>query len=490
MSDTYDLLRALSELAYRLYTLNMTQAAADYDYLVDWMKSPSFNNGVHLPPHPAGKNTIDKYSSNCPIPYYITEDVAPGCLNVVEAVDALKGIKSILAELKSGTEDSIEVTAIEAYETYTGDLITVLNGEQPTHTVDFNEPISMSSNSRIDEIYSDGKLLTYDFTKSYKVTKYLNASTGEWEDNYTTNPDGEIVGPLYLTLDRDYKSGAKEAGNLALKNISSRELSISSFEYEVVDSGRLQACFSTNELRDDGQIKLSMTIQPGEYAIVCSPVYDEEDEDDSVAVVVEYEEYTSYDGVRYRDGSSGAFNSEKFDDKSLVLGKEYIPARDMYALAIHNTSNASIKIKDFEYTKKAIRVLTIVAPDEAIGEYCSIDAMYNGNIVNPNWSLSPEGPTISNGKLSFSDSGEYTLSASYSGLTVEKKIKLEYKQGWKTKTTIDESGDYPVANTTITDDSGNQESETIVYIDGEPMNIGFDISSCSAVGGVYQFSPL
>lgn len=477
MSDTYDLLRALSELAYRLYTLNMTQAAADYDYLVDWMKSPSFNNGVHLPPHPAGKNTKDEYSSNCPIPYYTTEDVAPGCLNVVEAVDALNGIKSILAKLKSGTEDSIEVTAIEAYETYTDDLIMVLTGEEHTHTVDFNESISMDSNSRIDKIYSDGKLLTYDFTKSYRVTKYLNASTGEWEDNYTTNPDGEIVGPLYLTLDRDYKSGAKEAGNLALKNVSSGELSISSFEYEVVNSGRLQACFSTNELRDDSQIKLSMTIQPGEYAIVCSPVYDEEDEDDSVAIVVEYEEYTSYTGVRYRDGNSGAFNSEKFDNKSLVLGKEYIPARDMYALAIHNTSNASIKIKDFEYEKKAIQVLTIVAPDEVVGDGCSIDAMYNGNIVNPSWSLSPEGPTITNGKLSFSDSdnGEYTLSASYSGLTVEKKIKLEYKQGWKTKTTIDESGDYPIANTTITDDSGNQESETIIYIDGEPMNIGFDI---------------
>lgn len=129
MSKTSDLLRALSELAYRLQTLNMAQAAADYSYLVDWMKSPLFNNGVHLPPHPAGKSTKDEYSSNCPIPYYVQNGIADDCLSIAEAIDVLSGIKSILAEIKSSTEDIDEIIAIDAFDKYTSDLITILTGK-------------------------------------------------------------------------------------------------------------------------------------------------------------------------------------------------------------------------------------------------------------------------------------------------------------------------------------------------------------------------
>jgi hypothetical protein len=119
--------------------------------------------------------------------------------------------------------------------------------------------------------------------------------------------------------------------------------------------------------------------------------------------------------------------------------------------------------------------LVIVSPDTITGESGNIQALYDNVEVSPEWSVSPEGPTISDGEIYFTEDGVYTLQATYEGLVVTKSITLIYKAGWSTETVIDDSGDYPVATTTTTDDSGNIEQEKVAYIDGEPVNIGFDI---------------
>lgn len=127
-----------------------------------------------------------------------------------------------------------------------------------------------------------------------------------------------------------------------------------------------------------------------------------------------------------------------------------------------------------------IHTLIIVCGDTITGESGNLQAFYDNIEVNPVWSISPSGPIISSNIISFTDDGTYILTASYKGLTVTKVIKLEYKQGWSTETEIDDSGDYPVATTTTTDDSGNIEQEKVAYIDGEPVNIGFDIEPADA----------
>lgn len=252
----------LHEYAIRLKKLGLLQIAGDIDYLIAWLKSPEFNNGFHLPPHPAGENTYDEYSHHCPIPFIPCHTALKRFVNNCEALNLIGSAKDIITELLSEYTSDLEHTAIHAYIDYADNLINILSDKEPAPPI----------------------------------------------------PPDPPHGTIY-----------------------------------------------------------------------------------------------------------------------------------------------------------------IIAPDIASGESCSISAIYNGNTVNPQWTISPEGPTISNNTLSFTESGIYTLQASYSGIISEKRIKLEYKPGWSTDTVIDDTGDYPVSNTTTTDPDGNKESEIITYIDGKPVNTGFEI---------------
>ena len=252
----------LHEYAIRLKKLGLLQIAGDIDYLIAWLKSPEFNNGFHLPPHPADENTYDEYSHHCPIPFIQCRTTLKRFVNNYEALNLIGSAKDIITELLSEYTSDLEQTAIQAYIDYTDNLINILSDEES------DPPI----------------------------------------------PPDPPHGTIY-----------------------------------------------------------------------------------------------------------------------------------------------------------------IIAPDTVSGESCSISAMHNGNTVNPQWTISPEGPTISNNTLSFTESGIYTLQASYSGVISEKQIKLEYKPGWSTNTVIDDTGDYPVSNITTTDPDGNKESEIIAYIDGKPVNTGFEI---------------
>lgn len=69
-----DELVKLREIEYELNNIGMHQIAGDIGYLVSWLVSPEYNNGVHKKPDPAGPNTIDAGSNNCPIPYIVSVD--------------------------------------------------------------------------------------------------------------------------------------------------------------------------------------------------------------------------------------------------------------------------------------------------------------------------------------------------------------------------------------------------------------------------------
>lgn len=126
-----DLLEALRKRAVDLRRVGMMQSAGDYDYLVAWLKSPEFNNGEHLKPHPAGENTIDEYSNNCPIPFTPSRRVISCCVDNDRAEQLIQSARYIISELLNVYTDDIEQIAINAYLDYSDKIITLLGGEVP-----------------------------------------------------------------------------------------------------------------------------------------------------------------------------------------------------------------------------------------------------------------------------------------------------------------------------------------------------------------------
>ena len=127
-------LDAISEYAYQLKLLGMIQSAGNYHYLVAWIKSPSYNSGNYLPPHPAGNNTIDEYSHNCPIPYYDPYEYR-NCSDIDKAIMLLKYIATHIDNLEAYIDNDLEQTAILSYKGYTANIIESFGG-----TVEPGEP--------------------------------------------------------------------------------------------------------------------------------------------------------------------------------------------------------------------------------------------------------------------------------------------------------------------------------------------------------------
>lgn len=129
-----DLLEELHKRAVDLRYVGMMQSAGDYDYLVAWLRSPEFNNGEHLRPHPAGENTIDEYSNNCPIPFTPSRHMISYCINNDIAEQLIQSARYIITELLNIYTDDIEQTAINAYLDYSDKIIILLGGEVPEPT--------------------------------------------------------------------------------------------------------------------------------------------------------------------------------------------------------------------------------------------------------------------------------------------------------------------------------------------------------------------
>ena len=122
-------LERLRMIAFDLREIGMLQTAGDIDYLVSWLKSPEFNHGEHLAPHPAGENTIDVYSNNCPIPFTPSISMIQRCTDSHCAIQLIQSAKDIINDLSDVYTDSIEKTAINVYLEYSNNVIHLLGGE-------------------------------------------------------------------------------------------------------------------------------------------------------------------------------------------------------------------------------------------------------------------------------------------------------------------------------------------------------------------------
>lgn len=108
-------LERLHMIAFDLREIGMAQTAGDIDYLVSWLKSPEFNHGKHLAPHPAGKNTKDQYSNNCPIPFTVSGETIRCCRERLTASCIISEASDIINTLKAIYTDELELTALNSY---------------------------------------------------------------------------------------------------------------------------------------------------------------------------------------------------------------------------------------------------------------------------------------------------------------------------------------------------------------------------------------
>jgi hypothetical protein len=124
-----EILDWLSTYSGILYNLNLRQAASDYDYLIAYLNSVNLNNYLkdaeNLWPHPAGKDTIDAYSHNCPIPYE-SLSIYYNLVGDGSLAYYFKAVYNLLVELLTLSSNDNETIAIQSFIDYTKDILIVL----------------------------------------------------------------------------------------------------------------------------------------------------------------------------------------------------------------------------------------------------------------------------------------------------------------------------------------------------------------------------
>lgn len=188
----------LHELAYSLYLNGMRQSAGDIDYLVSWLKSPEINNGNHLKPNPAGKNTIDAHSNNCPIPYYVCNRLVNFCKSSLYAEIIFAEIKDILILLKEIYTDDVETVALDSYIEYSDEVIALIKGRSPK-MIAYTDKSSVLSGESVLLVDDYNEVLQYDYEISYTGMKYFSSEydiTGVDIDNKSSG--------IYIGRDSNY----------------------------------------------------------------------------------------------------------------------------------------------------------------------------------------------------------------------------------------------------------------------------------------------
>ena len=231
MNDSIiNLLNELQTYSYYIKQLNLKQAAGDYDYIVAWFKSSEFTkDGSHLPPNPAGEDTIDPYSNNCPIPYTRNYNLS-NCYDADKAVIYLTRIYEILNTLLNEVSDEIETVAVNSYVEYTYTIIENLGGEvdppgpePPGPTPPENRHISAGLLDDADD------LLCYcDMSGMMAVNGYLSKDIELLDSNFSMPGFIETVvnKPQMLTLALKENSTLAANSNVAIYKNNNYDLYI------------------------------------------------------------------------------------------------------------------------------------------------------------------------------------------------------------------------------------------------------------------------
>lgn len=103
----------------------------------------------------------------------------------------------------------------------------------------------------------------------------------------------------------------------------------------------------------------------------------------------------------------------------------------------------------------------------------AVIARYNQEVVTPTWSITSGGSfaTIdANGALTFSQSGDITIEATYNGYVATKDIHVEYIANSTTRTIVDDDGSITtITETTVENQDGStttSQTSTTTNVDG------------------------
>ena len=240
-------LERLRMIAFDLREIGMLQTAGDIDYLVSWLRSPEFNNGEHLAPHPAGENTVDIYSNNCPIPFTPSTSMVQRCTDSHGAIQLIQSAKDIISDLSNVYTDSLEQTAINVYLEYSNKVISLLGGEvqPPTDPEQPPEQLSYSIGGTMaitDEGMSSAIYASDGFIG--EMNKWLlTQSIGVKSFNPLAVADGGLMNKNLLTQSINIKSFnplAVADGGSMNKNLLTQSINIKSFNtLAIADCGSM-----------------------------------------------------------------------------------------------------------------------------------------------------------------------------------------------------------------------------------------------------------
>ena len=215
-------LERLRMIAFDLREIGMLQTAGDIDYLVSWLKSPEFNNGEHLAPHPAGENTKDQYSNNCPIPFTPSISIIQRCTDSHSAIQLIQSAKDIINYLSNVYTDSLEQTAINVYLEYSNKVISLLGGEVQPPT-DPDEPPEQLS-------YSIGGTMAITDEGVQSVVYASNGFVGLMNKNLLTQSIGM----------KSFNSCVIDDSGLMNKNLLTQSIGMKSFNsLAIADCGSM-----------------------------------------------------------------------------------------------------------------------------------------------------------------------------------------------------------------------------------------------------------
>ena len=215
-------LERLRVIAFDLREIGMLQTAGDIDYLVSWLRSPEFNHGEHLAPHPAGENTVDVYSNNCPIPFTPSVSMIQRCTDSHSAIQLIQSAKDIINDLSDVYIDSLEQTAINVYLEYSNKVISLLGGEVQPPTDPDEPPEQMS--------YSIGGTMAITDEGISSAVYASNSFIGEMNKGLLT----QSIGMKY------FNSLSIADGGLMNKNLLTQSINVKSFStLAIADCGSM-----------------------------------------------------------------------------------------------------------------------------------------------------------------------------------------------------------------------------------------------------------
>ena len=240
-------LERLRMIAFDLREIGMLQTAGDIDYLVSWLKSPEFNHGEHLAPHPAGENTIDVYSNNCPIPFTPSVSMIQRCTDSHSAIQLIQSAKYIINDISDVYIDSIEQTAVNVYLEYSNKIISLLGGgvQPPTDPEPPPEQLSYSIGGTM-AITDEGvqsAVYASDGFIGLMNKNLLTQSIGVKYFNSLTIADGGSMNKNLLTQSigmKSFNSCVIDDSGLMNKNLLTQSIGMKSFNsLAIADCGSM-----------------------------------------------------------------------------------------------------------------------------------------------------------------------------------------------------------------------------------------------------------